>query len=63
MARLRDGVRIFVEPGKTRPATEEDEADLKYMRDLTEAACEAEDQFDPDELERYAETWRKKGGQ
>lgn len=58
MGRLHEGVKILTEPGKTRPATSEDEAVLKRTRDLVEAACEAEDLFDLDELERYAEERR-----
>lgn len=50
-----DGIKILVAPGQTREAVPEDEAVLKLTRDCIEAACEAEDLFELDELERAAE--------
>jgi len=37
-----------------------DEAWQRYCEDLTSAACEAEELFELDDLEAYAEAWRAK---
>lgn len=49
------GTRILVEPGKTREPTKKEERQIKRMQTLLEDACEAEELFELDELERFAE--------
>lgn len=48
--------RILERPGKTREATKQEELEfVEKVKPLLEAACEAEELFDLDYLERYAE--------
>ena len=45
-------MRFLVAPGVTREATKDDEGYLKKARELIDAACEAEEQIDIDELDQ-----------
>lgn len=47
--------RILVEPGKTLEPTKEEERRIKRVQTLLEDACEAEELFELDELERFSE--------
>lgn len=52
--------RFLEAPGKTRPATVEDEAYLERLQPLIEAAALAEELFTEQELEEACDDFRKK---
>lgn len=51
--------RFLEAPGKTRPATAEDEAYLERLQPLLEDCALAEELFTEDELEEAANEYRK----